>query len=97
MSTTIENLQLATNTVAPLVGAASDLLARLMAGTVQLAQAKSELVGVLVLAGERLDAHDDIFAARDKREAARIAAGEITKIECTRCGKSYPYGTAHTC
>jgi hypothetical protein len=57
---------------APLIGAASSLLARLMDGTLSEEQARAELKGILATGAQRLDAFDEIFAARDKTESQRV-------------------------
>lgn len=104
VSTPIENLKLATDIAAPLVGAASDILSRLMAGTVELAAAKSQLQGILNVAGQRLGDYDARWARRDEEQSARVARqAEVTPkpsepiIECGRCGLRYGYSAKHNC
>lgn len=70
----LDQLQLAQQTLIPVLGAVSDLVSRLLAGTIGVAQARSELKGILSVAANRLDVADKTFAERDAEETARVAA-----------------------
>lgn len=70
----LDELELALKTLIPLAGAASDLAARIFAGSVALSQARAELKGILSVASTRLDAADKVFAERDAAELARVTA-----------------------
>lgn len=75
---TAERFELVADTLGPLIGAASSLASRLIAGAIDLSQARAELRGILVVGAQRIDAYDEIWAERDKREQKRIA-DETTK------------------
>lgn len=68
----LDEMKLVMETLAPIVGATGDLISRILGGSVQLAQAKAEIKGILAVAASRLDAYDEIFTKRDALEDARV-------------------------
>ncbi len=95
----IEQLELITKTVLPLISDAGNLLSRLVSGGAGMTSAKAELKGILVVAMDRLSSMDVEFAKRDREEDARVKGADPTPgwVICQSCRLAYPFGTKHTC